>query len=199
MSSRNHQNAKLSGQANTEEKYAFDELARGWASGTISRGQALKLAGAAFLGGLLSTTFPGIAQARKRRRHKHHPKHPPNPSSPFQADFCSNPFSGCNFSTCGTPPQNGCQQGSICRTTACTDTNLDNSIPVCWPVEDTSFPSTTGICSGSIDTVSNFCTDTTTYPLCTTTSQCPSGRFCANSSSCCGDNQGRCLKSCSQP
>jgi hypothetical protein len=47
------------------EGHAFDELTKGLASGTISRGRAMKLAGAAILGstGLLAL-FPGKAQAQ---------------------------------------------------------------------------------------------------------------------------------------
>jgi hypothetical protein len=41
---------------------SFDELARGLASGSISRGKALRLMGAALVGGLLAS-MPGVAQA----------------------------------------------------------------------------------------------------------------------------------------
>jgi hypothetical protein len=41
---------------------SFDELAVGLSSGTLSRGKALKLVGAALVGGLLAS-LPGIAQA----------------------------------------------------------------------------------------------------------------------------------------
>ena len=49
------------------EGHPFDELTKGLASGTISRGRALKLTGAAILGsaGLLSL-FPGVAGAANR-------------------------------------------------------------------------------------------------------------------------------------
>jgi hypothetical protein len=64
----------------TQER-SFDELARGLADGTLTRSRALKLMGAALLGGL--GAFAGIsavaneAEARrkgkhKRRRHKKH-------------------------------------------------------------------------------------------------------------------------------
>jgi hypothetical protein len=36
---------------------SFDELTRGLASGTLSRGRALKLMGAALLGGTLASTM----------------------------------------------------------------------------------------------------------------------------------------------
>ena len=48
------------------EKHSFDQLARGLASGTVTRGQALKLAGGALLGGLLAS-IPGVAWAQGER------------------------------------------------------------------------------------------------------------------------------------
>ncbi len=51
--------------------YSLDELAKGMASGTISRGRALKLVGTAFLGGALSfLSFADVAEARLRRRRR---------------------------------------------------------------------------------------------------------------------------------
>jgi hypothetical protein len=46
---------------------SFDELARGLASGTLSRGKAIRLMGAALLGGALAS-FPGTAWAAKGGR-----------------------------------------------------------------------------------------------------------------------------------
>jgi len=46
------------------EEYSFDDLARGLATGTISRGRALKLFGAAILGGGVLTLLPGVAQGQ---------------------------------------------------------------------------------------------------------------------------------------
>jgi hypothetical protein len=45
--------------------YGFDEVAQGLASGTISRGQALKLTGSALLGGGLLALFPEAAGAQQ--------------------------------------------------------------------------------------------------------------------------------------
>jgi hypothetical protein len=42
----------------------FDEVAKGLAAGTISRGRALKLTGTALLGGGLLAMFPGVAGAQ---------------------------------------------------------------------------------------------------------------------------------------
>ena len=41
---------------------SFDDLAKGLSSGTVSRGKALRLMGAALVGGALAST-PGIASA----------------------------------------------------------------------------------------------------------------------------------------
>jgi hypothetical protein len=63
------------------EEHSFDELARGLATGAISRGQALKLVGGGILGAALGFVglgfFDADAEARgrhsrhRRRRHKH--------------------------------------------------------------------------------------------------------------------------------
>jgi hypothetical protein len=45
--------------------HSFDELTRGLASGTLSRGKALRLMGAALVGGTLAS-IPGIAWGAKR-------------------------------------------------------------------------------------------------------------------------------------
>ncbi len=54
------------------EEHSFDELARGLARGSLSRRRALKLVGAALLGGVLSLAGlgadPDVAEARRRRR-----------------------------------------------------------------------------------------------------------------------------------
>src|SRR5919112_1376446 len=45
-------------------EHSFDELARGLASGNVTRGKALRLMGAALVGGALAS-FPGTASAAK--------------------------------------------------------------------------------------------------------------------------------------
>lgn len=45
------------------EEHSFDELAKGIADDTPSRGQVLKFLGAAVLGSLLSSVLPGVAVA----------------------------------------------------------------------------------------------------------------------------------------
>ena len=46
--------------------HSFDDLARGLASGTLSRGKALRLMGAALVGGALASV-PGIASAKPHK------------------------------------------------------------------------------------------------------------------------------------
>lgn len=50
------------------EEYSFDALAKGLASGTISRRKALKLAGSAILGAGVLAFFPGAATAAEGAR-----------------------------------------------------------------------------------------------------------------------------------
>jgi hypothetical protein len=56
-------------EGNTTEKHSFDELAKGVADGTISRGRALRPVGAAVLGGVLSifALSQGAEAARRRK------------------------------------------------------------------------------------------------------------------------------------
>lgn len=49
------------------EEHSFDSLSKEIADGAISRGRALKLVGAAILGGAFAGLFPGLAEARRRR------------------------------------------------------------------------------------------------------------------------------------
>jgi hypothetical protein len=51
MSAEDKELGKLLTREDTTEEFSFDELAKGLASGKISRGRALKLVGAAILGG----------------------------------------------------------------------------------------------------------------------------------------------------
>src|SRR3954462_12784022 len=53
------------------EKHPFDTISKEMADSTISRGKALKLVGAAILGGAFAGLFPATAEARRitnRRR-----------------------------------------------------------------------------------------------------------------------------------
>jgi hypothetical protein len=52
------------------EGMSFDDLTAGLADGTITRSRAIKLAGAALLGGALTVLWPGEADAANRRRRR---------------------------------------------------------------------------------------------------------------------------------
>jgi hypothetical protein len=90
----------------------FDDLAKGLDDGTVSRVRALKLLGAAILGGALSSfLFPGIAEAH----HRHHHKNPPPP-------ICGSSEAGCKIGACT------CPSGTTCVYTA-----LSDSYGICCP------------------------------------------------------------------
>jgi hypothetical protein len=52
------------------EEASFEDLAVGMAEGTITRGRAIKLAGAALVGSALTLVWPAEAEARNRRRRR---------------------------------------------------------------------------------------------------------------------------------
>jgi hypothetical protein len=62
-------------------EHSFDELAKGLANRNLSRHDALKWVGAAFVGGLLASV-PGVAWAKKRPPPQSPPPPPPPPASP---------------------------------------------------------------------------------------------------------------------
>ncbi len=64
MSAEDKEFRRLSIREDTKEEFSFDELAKGLASGKISRGRALKLVGAAVLGGGVLTLLPGVARGQ---------------------------------------------------------------------------------------------------------------------------------------
>jgi hypothetical protein len=142
---------------------SFDELARGLASGSVSRRQALKLLGGAFLGGLLAS-IPGAAFGHHKSGHGTPPGQggtppgqggaPPGQGSPPPPP----PPPGCDppAQLCGAPgDQICCQSGTSC----CGGTN---QAPFCCD------SSTSFCCCQVVDGVQ----------LCTC---CPSGNTCVPS------------------
>lgn len=100
---------EVSYREDTTEEYSFDDLARGLANGAISRERVLKVVGAALLGGVLSTAFPGLAEARRRRHRRRRVALPPSPPAPV----CPAP-AACPFGCCASPElvENTCRQGT---------------------------------------------------------------------------------------
>ena len=103
--------------------HSFDELTRGLANGTLSRGKALRLMGAALVGGALAS-IPGIALAE--------PKLKPDGAkckrdSQCQSGQCASPESGgvCLPPRGPTFLQCSCRDGTTvegCISTPCSDT-----------------------------------------------------------------------------
>lgn len=78
----------------------FDELTKALAA-SVSRGQVLKLAGAAILGGTLNFfALPEKAAARHRRRHRHR--------KPCGGNCCNGTTRPCVPGQCKCPPGQEC-------------------------------------------------------------------------------------------
>ncbi len=91
-----HDDARgVSARAGTTGVNSFDELAKGLASGTLTRVQALKLVGAAVLGAMLAPLFPGRASAE----HLSEDDGCPPASEPCGATCCG-PTEECCAGTC---------------------------------------------------------------------------------------------------
>ena len=157
---------------------SFDELARGLASGSISRGKALKLMGAALLGGTLAS-FPGGAWAAKGGRSS-------------CAKFCQSLF-GANTpeeAECVSAAKRGEGPCFTCTTAGgcgpsftkptCTATGQTYSCPTCQCV----CPSGQEACGGSC--VSNSCPTNSGQVFNTSTCQCecPTGRVKLSNGTC---------------
>src|SRR3954467_4839972 len=82
-------------QEDITEEYSFDELARGLADGTLTRGRALKYIGAALLGSLGAmagiSAVAAEADARGHRKRHRGGGHKKCPRSKFT---CGNPSAG---------------------------------------------------------------------------------------------------------
>jgi hypothetical protein len=107
-------------------EYSFDDLARGLASGTISRRKALKWMGGAFLGGVL-VSIPGLAWAKPKPGKCTHDKQCPG-------GHCQDGVCGC---VCD-PPDGVCPDGTfkcsgsgLMRTVCCPDTTTQCTPAAC--------------------------------------------------------------------
>ena len=93
---------------------SFDELARGLASGSISRRRALRLMGAALVGGALAS-IPGVAQAARCGA----TETPCGSVCCPAGATCERGFGSprCTFQTLGCP--GGCPEGTNCCNPPC--------------------------------------------------------------------------------
>jgi hypothetical protein len=105
--------------------HSFDELTRGLASGTLSRGKALRLMGAALVGGALAS-IPGIAWAKPNKPEGAKCNHNHQCASeqcvegrcasagPICTPSCPATCS-CDFAPDGTTTCVGCPPDQLCR------------------------------------------------------------------------------------
>ena len=140
-----------------EERRAssFDELARGLASGEVSRRKAFGLLGAALLGGTLAS-MPGAAWATHRGRSHGPPSGDPTCPYPGQIRVCQCP-SGQEL--CGGACVPSCGSGQQLNPETC---QCENSTLTC----------DTQTCRGCCDPVTDTCVRGTTNEACGTGGVC---------------------------
>jgi hypothetical protein len=131
---------------------SLDELAKGLATGTLSRGKALRLMGAALVGGALAS-IPGTAWAARC----------PSPRIRCRGQCCPTPVTTCvgtgGNKTCGPCPNGTEDCGGTC-TDLSTTTNCGTCGNACVPGAicvsgECQCPTGTTLCGGSC--VSNVC------------------------------------------
>ena len=163
---------------------SFDELARGLASGSLTRGKALRLMGAALVGGTLASLGIGEASADLCKPNgKVCKKNSQCCSGNCAADgTCS--AAGCptgtvqlSNGTCARPCGNnfdcaidGCLCGCPCFS------NVSLTAAYCGSIVD-------GGCTSDTDCLSGTC-GSLGFCECTSDAQCPSGQFCSVNADC---------------
>jgi len=161
-------------------EHSFDQLARGLASGSISRGKALRLMGAALVGGALASV--GISEAsadpggckRNGKKCKN--------DDQCCSENCDS-VSGTCTAACGA---NGatCDSGTQCCSGFCQgDMCVESCIPPnAIPCDPRDFEACGGILStcSCIPEASGgaYCSSRGTGIFCTTACDCPAGQFC---------------------
>jgi hypothetical protein len=169
-------------------EHSFDELTRGLASGSISRGRALRLMGAALVGGALGS-LGGVAAADEECK-------PLTKKCTKNAQCCSGNCSkigtsrfgtcaaGCtsNGGTCSTSTD--CCSGLVCKGPSGQRTCAESCIP---PNAIGCDPDQINSCAGGIAggcscnpeaSGGGYCISDNTITPCTTSCDCPTGQFC---------------------
>jgi hypothetical protein len=146
---------------------SFDDLARGLANGSVSRRRALRVMGAALVGGALAS-IPGIARAKPKpagRKCSHNHQ--------CESGQCVDRV--CQGGTCPRPPltEGECNCASRCGDTVSSPFVCQNN-PNCFCVETTEG---TGFCS-------DITASCESIPPCSSSSDCPSGWTCQVNSCC---------------
>jgi hypothetical protein len=188
--------------------HSFDELTRGLASGSISRGRALRLMGAALLGGTLGS-LGGVAAAddeckplnKKCRKDKQCCSGKCEDSKCAAACVSSDgSCSGdgecctgllCDNGKCATCRSNGgpcashaecCSSpfGGGCRNGTCVESCIQPSLTPCDPNDPSACgaPDSGCNCLPEASSDKTYCRSDVTTTLCTTSCDCPSGQFC---------------------
>ena len=163
-------------QGDITEEHSFDELARGMAEGTISRGRALKLVAAALVNFGSLGLLGGVAEARHRRRCG--PKSCPKGCCVNGKCHVHDPqFCGSGGGLCTT-----CPTGDICFSGKCGT----QSVKTC------KYSSKKKTCSksncangfGCLRTTEGdrICPCTEFSSSCTSSSQCPENQYCVSKS-----------------
>jgi hypothetical protein len=157
--------------------HSFDELTRGLASGSISRGKALRLMGAALVGGALASVGIGEASADDCKRNGKRCKK--------DKQCCSGNCEGGTCAAACTSNSGSCTSGSECCSGNCkSGTCVESCIPPNAITCDGTDPDT---CPGGINrgcTCSReasggaYCATVGTNTPCTTSCDCPTGQFC---------------------
>jgi hypothetical protein len=147
---------------------SLDELAKGLASGNLSRAKALKLMGATLVGGALAS-IPGIAWAKPK----------PNGVKCNHNHQCASEL--CVDGVCGpacTPNTEACTSGTQCcsgncKGGTCVASCIPPSATLCTPG---SCPS--ACFCGSEPSGAQYCGRSVTSTSCVTSCDCPTGQFC---------------------
>ena len=169
---------------------SFDELTRGLASGSISRGRALRLMGAAVVGGALASVGIGEADADDRCK-------PTGKKCKKNAQCCSGNCSGGTCAACASG-QVLCDSGSCASNSCPTGTGQSFNTSTCQCECPTgkvklsngtcATPCTTapecpcGKCRGSAtNPVQGYCATDSPSGSCTSDADCDTGQFCGRS------------------
>jgi hypothetical protein len=159
---------------------SFDELARGLASGTVSRRKALQLMGAALVGGTLGS-LGGVAAADEecKPNGKKCRKDKQCCSGNCEGRKCAAAACTSNGGTCTSGSQ--CCSGN-CKSGMCVEScippnaipcDLSNPTAACGPnVPGACF------CGAEASSQAAYCLQGVTGIPCTTSCDCPTGQFC---------------------
>ena len=175
---------------------SFDALTRGLASGSISRGKALKLMGAALVGGTLASVGIGEASADELCK-------PEGKKCRKDKQCCSGDCEGGKCAAACTSDGGSCGSNGQCCSGRCASGACAEACPsdrVLLSNGTCVLPCTNGcpacagtgfaFCAREIESGTQFCSGGI-GDSCATTNDCPTGEVCVS-----GGTPGRCLVAC---